>query len=210
MKATATPAVNATSRLMAGLTGFQAIDQLDLGPIKVKLMRQDGENWSLEQVNMTEKWYKRFLFLNLMHPSATIVPTHAIDTFWHYHILDTRKYAEDCQMIFGTFFHHFPYFGMRGDEDVKNHAKATASTKNLFLSEFGESLSELGEVFSLGNEASLAHADCNGECVCTGDSNGINVSSFSAHSKCNGEPICTGDPNDEVRKDCVTRPAFIH
>lgn len=207
MKTTAVSAVKVAHCLIAGLTGVQAIDQLDLGPIKVKLMREDGENWSLEQVNMAEKWYKRFLFLNLMHPSAAIVPTHAIDTFWHYHILDTRKYAEDCQKIFGTFFHHFPYFGMRGDEDVKNHAKAVANTKDLFFAEFDEPLSGLSAVFSSGAEASLVHADCNGEVVCTGDPNDV---SFSAHSKCNGEPICTGDPNDEVRTDCVIRPAFVH
>lgn len=210
MKTTAVSAVKVANCLMAGLTGVQAIDQLDLGPIKVKLMRQDGENWSLEQVNMAEKWYKRFLFLNLVHPSATIVPTQAIDIFWHYHILDTRKYAEDCQKIFGTFFHHFPYFGMRGDEDVKNHTSAVANTQGLFLSEFAESLSELSKVFSSGTEASLSHADCNGEVICTGDSNGVRADGFSAHSKCNGEPICTGDPNDEVRTDCTTRPAFVH
>lgn len=197
MKTQVASAVSTEGCLIAGLTGIQAIDQLDLGPIKVKLMREDGENWSLEQVNMAEKWYKRFLFLNLMHPSATIVPTHAIDTFWHYHILDTRKYAEDCQKIFGTFFHHFPYFGMRGDEDVENHSKAVANTKALFLSEFGA-------------DASFAYADCNGEVICTGDSNDIHTADFSSHSKCNGEPICTGDPNDEVRTDCMTRPAFVH
>lgn len=44
MKTTATSAVGAENCLMAGLTGVQAIDQLDLGHIKVKLMRQDGEN----------------------------------------------------------------------------------------------------------------------------------------------------------------------
>lgn len=183
MKTTAVSAVTVANCLIAGLTGVQAIDQLDLGPIKVKLMRQDGENWSVEQVNAVEKWYKRFLLLNLLHPSATIVPTQSIDIFWHYHILDTRKYAEDCQKVFGAFFHHFPYFGMRDDEDLKNHTKAVADTQDLFLSQFGEALSELSAMFSFV---------------------------FSAHSKCNGEPICTGDPNDEVRTDCVTRPAFVH
>ncbi|MEK7148414.1 MAG: hypothetical protein AAB770_00685 [Patescibacteria group bacterium] len=163
MKTQVASAVSTAGCLIAGLTGVQAIDQLDLGPIKVKLMREDGENWSLEQVNMAEKWYKRFLFLNLMHPSLSIVPTKVIDTFWHYHILDTMKYAKDCQNVFGYFLHHFPYFGMRGDEDAKNLDDAFANTKDLFHREFGEPISELRKVFAFAE--SEVSADCEGtEC----------------------------------------------
>ena len=35
------------------------------------------------------------------------------------HILDTRKYAADCEAAFGHFVHHFPYLGLRGEEDTK-------------------------------------------------------------------------------------------
>ncbi|MEK7148598.1 MAG: hypothetical protein AAB770_01640 [Patescibacteria group bacterium] len=155
MKATATQAVKAASRLIAGLTGVQAIDQLDLGPIKVKLMEEEeGMGWSVEQVNMVEKWYKRFLFLNLQYPSASIVPNKEIDTFWHYHILDTQKYAEDCQNIFGKFFHHFPYFGMRGEADASDLKEAFIETKEIFRSEFGESISQIYEVFPSVSENS--------------------------------------------------------
>lgn len=153
--------------MIAGLTGVQAIDELDLGPIKVKLMEKDeGEGWSVEQVNMAEKWYKRFLFLSLMHPTTPIVPSKTLDTFWHYHILDTMKYAEDCQNIFGYFLHHFPYFGMRGADDAKNLKDAFAHTNSLLKSQFGETLSELRQVFSSADiEAS---ADCENAPNCAG------------------------------------------
>jgi hypothetical protein len=60
-----------------------------------------------------------------------------VDKFWHGHILDTLKYAEDCDVIFGRFLHHFPYFGMRGAEDAANLARAGEVTQRLYLQEFG-------------------------------------------------------------------------
>ncbi len=76
------------------------IKNLNLDPIKVKLMDHDeGEGWSREQCDIAEKWYKRFLLLNYMYPKRSIVPTKEIDLIWHYHILDTQKYAEDCERV---------------------------------------------------------------------------------------------------------------
>lgn len=149
---------------------MREVDHLDLGPIKVKLMeREEGEGWSVEQVNTTEKWYKRFLFLNLKYPSHSIVPSKEVDIFWHYHILDTIKYAEDCNKIFGYFLHHFPYFGMRGAEDEQNLKKSFTQTQILFLTEFGESIAELRKVFPTpGKEQDSLSGDsarCGTRCV---------------------------------------------
>lgn len=149
-------------KMNQNFVGITSIDQLNLDPIKAKLMHD--KKWSTEQLNLAEKWYKRFLFINLTYPEIIIVPTSAIDIFWHYHILDTRKYADDCQNIFGTFFHHFPYFGMRGEDDANNHACAVSKTRELFSLHFSETFNELtGMIFN----------DCNGEVICTGDKNGI-------------------------------------
>src|SRR5690242_11469991 len=84
------------------------IESLDLDPIKFKLMDKDGEGWSRDRVNLVERWYRRFLFLAFKHPHLPLVVTKPIDTFWHHHIMDTRKYATDCQNVFGYFLHHFP------------------------------------------------------------------------------------------------------
>ncbi len=145
------------------MTGISmvVIDQLDLGPIKVKLMRDEG--WSVEQVNLAEKWYKRFLFLNFMYPSTSLVISKTLDKFWHHHILDTQKYAEDCQKVFGYFLHHFPYFGMRGDEDAKNLSDAFANTKKLLIQGFDESLNNLCTVFSAQNAD--VSAECDSDCT---------------------------------------------
>src|SRR3989344_40773 len=112
---------------------------LDLEPIKVKLMDQrEGLGWALEQCDVMEKHYKHFLLLKFKYPQRRIVPTKAVDQFWHQHILDTMKYAEDCSVLFGYFLHHFPYFGMRSEEDAANLEVAFHETMQTFQNEFGE------------------------------------------------------------------------
>ncbi len=66
------------------------------------------------------------------------MPDKELDSFWHAHILDTMKYADDCEQIFGHFLHHFPYFGLRGEEDAQHLQDAFAETKRLYQAEFGE------------------------------------------------------------------------
>ena len=76
--------------------------------------------------------YKVFLTLIIRHPRESIVPLGDIDAFWHQHILDTRKYVLDCQLTFGRFLHHYPYFGPRGDQDTQDLKTATTRTAELF------------------------------------------------------------------------------
>jgi hypothetical protein len=116
-----------------------AIEALDLEPIKFKLMdAEDGQGWSREQVETMAVAYKRFLTLLVTHPETQIAPSKDIDKFWHGHILDTMKYAEDCEKVFGYFLHHFPYFGMRGKEDAAALAEAGEGMARLYEQEFGE------------------------------------------------------------------------
>lgn len=116
-----------------------AIQALDLEPIKVKLMDADeGQGWTLECVNEMEVAYKRFLTLLVTHPETPIAPSKDIDKFWHGHILDTMKYAEDCENVFGYFLHHFPYFGMRGEQDAAALKEAGEATARLYERDFGE------------------------------------------------------------------------
>jgi hypothetical protein len=61
-----------------------------------------------------------------------------VDTFWHYHILDTLKYAEDCQAVFGYFLHHFPYMGLRGEDDLVAHERVGERMRTLYEDTFGE------------------------------------------------------------------------
>lgn len=116
----------------------EAIFALDLDPIKVKLMdKSEGHGWTRAQADRNELEYKRFLALLAKYPEQSIAPTSEVDKFWHGHILDTMKYAEDCNNIFGYFLHHFPYFGMRGEEDAANLVDAFLNMQRLRDAEFG-------------------------------------------------------------------------
>ncbi len=126
---------------MNSMTSFNRFNEpLDLESIKFSLaMREEGPGWSLEKIETLEFWYRRFLFLVHLYPEKSIVPTKDIDVFWHTHILDTKKYMADCETLFGGYFHHFPYFGLRGEQDRMNLEEAFSETEELYLSLFGES-----------------------------------------------------------------------
>lgn len=118
---------------------FAAIEALDLDPIKVKLMHEEsGEGWSLEKATAVEAEYRRFLYLMKKFPEEQTAPLFDVDTFWHYHILDTMKYAVDCEAVFGYFLHHFPYIGLRGEEDLEAHHRVGERMKELYEATFGE------------------------------------------------------------------------
>jgi len=125
----------------------EAVFALDLDAIKFKLMdAKEGHGWSREEAERHALEYRRFLALVAKYPEEAITPNSNVDKFWHGHILDTMKYAEDCQHVFGYFLHHFPYFGMRGDEDAANLAQAAARTRALYENEFG-TVAESGQSY---------------------------------------------------------------
>ncbi|AVR95805.1 glycine-rich domain-containing protein [Pseudoduganella armeniaca] len=128
---------------------FKAIAELDLDPIKVKLMHaESGEGWTLERANAVEFEYRRFLYLMKKFPNEQTAPLQDVDTFWHYHILDTLKYATDCQRVFGYFLHHFPYIGLRGEADEEAHERVGARMKELYEATFAEPYGRSAAAFS--------------------------------------------------------------
>ncbi|WLI90068.1 glycine-rich domain-containing protein-like [Massilia sp. R2A-15] len=115
------------------------IAALDLDPIKVKIMHaQSGEGWSLAYTEAVEVEYRRFLHLMKLFPHEQAAPLFDVDVFWHYHILDTMKYAADCQAVFGYFLHHFPYVGLRGEDDLEAHERAGGRMDELYERTYGE------------------------------------------------------------------------
>lgn len=129
-----------------------AIANLDLEMVKMKLREpEEGENWTHEQCDSAELEYKRYLQLCKKYGKG-IVPNKIMDTFWHYHILDTRAYHTDCNTIFGHYLHHFPYFGMRGEQDALDLKNAFLQTKEKYRDTFGEEI------------ARDSHTDCWHDC----------------------------------------------
>lgn len=139
-----------------------AIGALDLDPIKVKLTdTEEGQGWSREYADRMEVAYKRFLTLLVTHPETTVAPSKEIDKFWHAHILDTMKYAEDCQQVFGYFLHHFPYFGLRGEADAAQLAQAGQDMERLYQEEFGEPMpTESAAAYCMAAKPEVKSAYC--------------------------------------------------
>jgi len=52
--------------------------------------------------------------------------------------LDTRAYRDDCQRVFGFFYDHFPYFGMRDEDDAADLHDSYERTLELHGLNFGE------------------------------------------------------------------------
>lgn len=114
------------------------LNQIDFGCIAFKLLHpEDGVIWSIEQVTQAIEQYRLFLILNYLYPEKIIVPSQIIDRVWHFHILDTAKYREDCQIIFGQFIDHYPYFGMKDESDRQALEGSFVETQNLWLKHFG-------------------------------------------------------------------------
>ena len=141
------------------------VNKIDLGPIKFKMHYEDGI--PIDQLLEMEDLYRKYLVLVGVFPDRTIVPTKFIDKMWHTHILDTAKYREDCLSVFGKFIDHFPYLGLRGEEDRKLLNNSFDDTKSLFLESFGIGISAESsacEGAECGGTACGA-SNCDGNCA---------------------------------------------
>jgi hypothetical protein len=118
------------------------IDEIDLEPIAFKLMQPEPGQCGLSavQVDYDVALYRCFLKLCALYPGTAIVPTVGIDRVWHTHILDTAKYRADCDRVFGRFLDHFPYAGLRGEEDERAWRESFAQTCRMFMEHFGAQL----------------------------------------------------------------------
>jgi hypothetical protein len=130
----------------------EKLEQLDLEPIAFQLMHSGEAEWTHQRTMQAIAQYKQFLYLIYLYPNHSLVPTQDIDRVWHHHILDTMKYAQDCQLLFGRFIHHFPYFGQRGESDRQALQIAFKQTQALFQEHFG--------VDAAVTEESAQFADC--------------------------------------------------
>jgi hypothetical protein len=118
-------------------------DKLDLTNVRMKLADpEEGHGFSIEELDVREAEYRKFLVLHLMYPDADIVPCKIVDDIWHQHILDTAAYRDDCQAIFGHFLDHFPYFGMRDEKDAQDLEDAYELTLERYEAAFGPSPAE--------------------------------------------------------------------
>lgn len=135
---------------------MKRVEHIDFVPHGYKLQREYG--WSETKINHTIKLYKEWLVLQVLYEDLSFAPSELVDEFWHVHILDTRKYMSDCNLIKGEFIHHYPYFGLTDQENETVLESGFGLTKKLYQHHFGHS--NLG--FNGENSASCGCRSGNG------------------------------------------------
>jgi len=117
-----------------------AIQALDLEPVKLRVMDPKlGEGWSREYAESIEQAYKNYLTMLAKYPddAEEILLAENVDEFWHTHILQTIKYTEDCEAVFGKYLHHNPHIGEVTQADMEKRAALAEKTRRLYQQEFG-------------------------------------------------------------------------
>jgi hypothetical protein len=118
-----------------------AIQLLDLESVKLRVMDAElGEGWTREYADSIEAAYKTYLTMLVKYPdhAEDIMLSKDVDEFWHTHILQTMKYAQDCQAVFGNFLHHEPHVGERTAADLEKRTAMAEKTRALYAREFGD------------------------------------------------------------------------
>lgn len=119
------------------------VEALNFDRLKWKLSESAEAKMTKDECELAEREYRRYLTLKKLYPGVELVPNKMLDEFWHAHILDTVAYHADCESVFGFYVHHFPYFGIYGDDDYQNLVTAFEKTKSLYELHFGEYPEEL-------------------------------------------------------------------
>src|SRR5512145_2569084 len=117
-----------------------AIRMLDLESVKLRVMDAElGEGWTREYTDSIEAAYRNYLTMLVKYPddAEDILLSKDVDEFWHTHILQTRKYTEDCERVFGNFLHHEPHVGERTAADLEKRTILAEKTRRLYEQQFG-------------------------------------------------------------------------
>lgn len=107
-------------------------EQLQLGQIIAQAAK--NFDWDPDTTQYAEEWYLKHWYIRQKYPDRPLAAiSKSADDLWHQHLLDTKKYADDCERILGTFMHHQPIYG----EASGLEKRAYDDTAQLYQAEFG-------------------------------------------------------------------------
>ncbi len=119
-------------------TSESRVNKESLDLIRCKMSNSSEFGLDSEGVEACIEEYRRFLILKMENPGVKLAPTSLMDKAWHIHILDTRRYAEDCEVMFGRFLHHHPsYNGVESEERGDVLIRASERMASLYSHRFG-------------------------------------------------------------------------
>lgn len=121
---------------------WKRIEAIKLDDIVASVARK--QQWTLEKAAAVEREYRLFLWVSFLTPGQSLVPTCDVDKLWHGHLLDTERYARDCQSALNRFLHHRPLYGRPGERERLR--KQYEFTRTRFQTITGMELPEYGGV----------------------------------------------------------------
>jgi hypothetical protein len=114
---------------------FTAIEDLrdSLKPVVDQCRKEYG--WSDDVAKIAVDLYMSHLRLCYKYADRFIAALDRnADVLWHHHIVDTIRYRDDCNRIFGTFLNHVPFYG----DPTKEEDESFDQTIQLYEKEFGK------------------------------------------------------------------------
>ena len=141
------------------------INQESLDLIRCKMNDSSELGLDVEGVEISIEEYRRFLILKMENPGVKLAPTSLMDKAWHMHILDTRRYARDCETMFGRFLHHRPsYNGVESGERESVLIRASEMMASLYSERYGHDPLDEGSGCNTDDDGSA----CTGVSCCDG------------------------------------------
>jgi hypothetical protein len=171
-----------------------AIQALDLESVKSRVMDAElGEGWSRAYADSIEAAYKTYLTMLVKYPedAEDILLSKDVDEFWHTHILQTRKYREDCERTFGNFLHHEPHVGEVTPADLRKRALQAEKTSSIYQREFG-TIARGGAAWA-GNRFEADHAAFSGASISSREAAFSGASVRATQAAFSGASIQAGD-----------------
>mgnify|MGYP001169422760 CR=1 FL=1 len=119
-------------------TSEKRINDESLNLIRWKMENSPTVGLNEEEIELAIEEYKRFLILKMENPGVNLAPTDLMDKAWHMHILDTRRYSEDCEVMFGRFLHHHPSYNGPESKAIEDALiRASGRMSSLYSERFG-------------------------------------------------------------------------
>ena len=125
--------------VVAAVLGMLPLGSGAGGQLASRLERKHGI--SAAEARKRAKAYKQFLALKaatLDIDATKLSPPPLIDSVWHEHVLDTKRYAPACLLAFGHPIHHDP----NGDADVGQRALRREATLVALEKVYGDDYDE--------------------------------------------------------------------
>jgi len=98
---------------------FSSPLNLDLSRFIPRLIKDYPNRFDKKIAISAIEEYKKFLLIKKSYVDLELAPSSLVDVIWHSHILDTKRYMEDCNKIFGYYLHHNPSFDPNEEEQTE-------------------------------------------------------------------------------------------